>query len=214
MRLSVKQAGYVVKRGGIVVYPTETLWGLGGDARNPEVVQRVREIKRTTQARPMPVLAESVALVIRLIDGIPPGFVPLTRSFWPGSLTLALPVKGKLLHHVGCNGLVAFRVSANPIAARLCAAAGGLLVSTSANFTGTAPPAALAEVDPALIAVTDGAVSSDERSSGLPSTVLLWKEGNWYLARAGAVEVEQIRKLIPSLLEPRSDETGNASVSG
>jgi len=201
MRLSVIQACEVIKRRGVVIYPTETLWGLGGNAQDPEVARRILEIKKIGEPRPMPVLADSFERVRWAISDEPPGFRSLARNHWPGGLTLALPIKDASLMHLARKGMVAFRISANETAEHLCTCADGFLISTSANFTGREPPATIDDVDPTLLSASDGAVIGDERCSGQPSTILVWTGGAWWLARAGAVSIDEIRKLIPSLLE-------------
>jgi len=192
----------IVSAGGVVVYPTETLWGIGGDARRPEVVARIREVKGISGGRPFPVLVDSVDRALAAVAGSVPGFEALARRFWPGSLTLAVPVVVKsLLIASGPFGTVGLRLSAEPVATRLAEAAGGFLVSTSANFTGVMPPSCLAEVDARLLALVDGRPLADVLCQGVPSTVLEFSKRRWVMRRAGAVPVDELAQEIPGLLE-------------
>jgi len=199
--LSVERLCEVVAGGGVVVYPTETLWGIGGDARRLDVVERVARIKGISGGRPFPVLVDSVERALLVGGNEVPGFEVLVRRFWPGGLTLAIPVSDSLLASAsGPFGTVGLRLSANGLATRLAAAAGGFLVSTSANFTGQPPASLLAEVDRRLLTETDGWPDEDVACGGVPSTVLEREGGFWVVRRAGAVLPEELAAVIPGTL--------------
>jgi len=187
--LDVQQGAAVVASGGIVVYPTETLWGLGGNARDSAVAARVRAIKMVPSplvgqgtlgtipsplvgqgrsggpapalsTRPFAVLVDSRERFLSVVSGDTPGLRNLVARFWPGALTIAVPTSdAALLKACGKDGRVAFRLSANPVACRLAEACGGFLISTSANFSGARPPASLCEVAVDLVALTAGCVA-------------------------------------------------------
>jgi L-threonylcarbamoyladenylate synthase len=198
---SLAEACRTVAAGGVVVYPTETLWGLGGDATSRPVVERIARIKRIDAVRPFPVLAATVAAAVRAASPGLPRFEELVRTFWPGGLTLAVPVRlAGLAHMMGPDGTVGLRVSANRQACELAVAAGGFLVSTSANLTGSRPPACLAEVSDEILSQVDGVVGSEATVGGAASTVLLWRGGAWEVRRVGAVPAEELRRVLGELL--------------
>lgn len=200
---SIERLCGLVAAGGVVVYPTETLWGIGGDARRLDVVARVRAVKGISGDRPFPVLVDSMERALAVGGGEAPGFEALVRRFWPGGLTLAVPVSDPALAGAsGPYGTVGLRLSADPVATRLAGAAGGFLVSTSANFTGSPPPTSLGEVDGRLLALVDGWPDQDVLCRGVASTVLELAGGNWVVRRAGAVSAAELAEVVPGRLEP------------
>lgn len=187
----------MVATGGVVVYPTETLWGIGCDATDAEAIRRVLRVKGIADRRPFPVLVSSVEKAARALAGPVPGFAELASAFWPGGLTLVVPVAmPELAPARGPDGTVGFRLSAEPAATALAAAAGGYLISTSANFTGASPPAALSAIEPAFLAEVDGAVDSTAVCAGRPSTILAWNAPNWVVLRPGVVPPEDLAKAV------------------
>lgn len=188
MLLTVESAGRVLRAGGVVVYPTETLWGVGGGAMLPGIVQRIRKIKRIAGPRPLPVLADSAARIRMVLEQVPDGFERLAAAFWPGGLTMVLTVADDRFGALAGDGrTVGFRVSVHPIAQALTREAGGFLVSTSANVTGSPPPASLGAVEAGFLALTDGAVESSDPCAGEPSTVIEYTDDGWKVLREGAV---------------------------
>ncbi len=191
MGLTLDQARAAVSAGKLVVYPTETLWGIGGDARRPDVYHQVLAAKDIKEPRPVPVLAANLDVVLDIVLPVP-GLMALARHFWPGSLTLVLPLADQTLNYLaGPTGGIGLRISAHPVASALAQAAGGLLLSTSANRTGRSPPAYLAEVETKLLRATAGAVAFHGGTVGEPSTLLVWNSG-WHLVRAGALPRESL----------------------
>jgi len=195
--LTLQQACEVVSQGGVVVYPTETVWGVGGDALRPEVVDRVLEVKGIEKHRPFPVLISDMELALDAADGPIPGFAKLADMFWPGGLTIVVPIDDSELSSIaGPGGTVGFRISANPIATTLAESCGGYLVSTSANLSGAPPPAMLEQIDSRLLVRADGAVGRGLVCAGMPSTVLLYGNEQWRVVREGAIPAEVIGKVV------------------
>jgi L-threonylcarbamoyladenylate synthase len=206
MRLSLNDARSIVASGGIVVYPTETLWGLGGNALLSSVSDRVKEVKQVVGNRPFPVLADSVARVLAVVAQDISGLDELIERFWPGGLTLVLPLSQDCNQAVGSlplsalpsgpQGGVALRVSAHPAAVALATAAGGFLVSTSANLTGVEPPRRAGEVSNAVIHATDGIVDDKSIGDGRASTLLEYNNGCWHLLRKGVVSSRELGQIL------------------
>lgn len=196
-RLTEELACAVVERGGLVVYPTETLWGIGGDARRMDVVRRVLACKGIDELRPFPVLADSVERVLSVVAGDIPGLKELARRFWPGSLTLAVPVSDpQLARCSGLDGRVGLRVSSLALPCRLAKACGGFLISTSANLTGAPPPRSLAQVDPVVTRSVDGVIGAGTLAGGEPSTLLVYRDDRWVLGRAGAIPLSELEEVV------------------
>jgi len=132
---SIRIAAKIVKGGGVIVYPTDTVYGLGCDPRRSSAVERLCRIKGR-ELKPLPVLCDSFQSAARLVS-FNDRSEALARSFWPGALTIVLPLKMELPEavHAG-SGTLGVRVPDSAGCVRLIAACGGLLVGTSANKSG------------------------------------------------------------------------------
>jgi L-threonylcarbamoyladenylate synthase len=182
----VEAAAAVLRRGGLVAYPTETFYGLGALARDAAAVDRLALAKGRPDGKPLPLLAADRAQVDEVAI-LPSAAVRLADAFWPGPLTLVVPARAGLAAgiHAG-TGTVGVRIPASEVARALARAAGGAIVSTSANLAGEAPPARPEAIAPALRAgvhVLDGGAAP----GGLPSTVVAVEAGGVRLVRDGAV---------------------------
>ena len=195
--LSLREACRLVAQGAVIIYPTETVWGIGGRADSREVVERILSIKRIAAGRPFPVLVASRNQGLTTAATGISGFRRLTREFWPGPLTLVVPMADP----DGCvcaarDGTVGLRLSALPEACSLARSAGGLLVSTSANRTGQEAPASAQDVSQELRSSADGVLDSEARGAGAASTLLAYLDGRWKLIREGAVPRQRIREVV------------------
>ncbi len=132
---NIELAAKVVLGGGVIVYPTDTVYGLGCDPRNSIAVERVSRIKRREQ-KPFPVLCDSLDSVSRLIV-FSDASRALAKKYWPGALTIVAPLKMKLPGrvHQGTRTL-GVRIPASTSCVKLISACGGYLVGTSANRSG------------------------------------------------------------------------------
>jgi len=134
----IHQAAAVIKNGGIIVYPTETLYGLGADPLNSEAIKRLYEIKGRERAKPIPFLIKDQEMLATLVDEIPPLGRQLMGQHWPGPLTLIFRATEGLPPPLrGEAGTIGVRISAHPIARLIVEAVNTPLASTSANPAGT-----------------------------------------------------------------------------
>jgi tRNA threonylcarbamoyl adenosine modification protein (Sua5/YciO/YrdC/YwlC family) len=168
-----------IEGGGVLAYPTETVWGLGADARSGAAVARLRAFKGRGGAAPISILVTGLDALAPLGFRIGAVAQRLARDFWPGPLTLVLPCQGRFAADVArADGAVGVRCSPHPVASELaarCARAGaGPLTATSCNATGD--PAArtrdearrVCSGDPGVAVLADGT----DASGGAPSTVV------------------------------------------
>jgi L-threonylcarbamoyladenylate synthase len=182
----------VLRRGGLVAYPTETFYGLGCLALDAGAVARLASAKGRPDGKPLPLLADGLAAVER-VALLPPRARRLAARFWPGPLTLVVPARAGLPPEVTAGtGRVGLRVAGSELARALAAAAGGPLVSTSANPSGGPPPVEAAAIDPALLARLDGVLDGGPTPGGLPSTVVEVEGEALRLVRAGAVPFAEV----------------------
>jgi L-threonylcarbamoyladenylate synthase len=132
----IQKAISVLKKGGVVVLPTETAYGLAADATNQSAVDKVRQIKGRETQKSFPIIAASREMVEQFA-GIPAVLEKLATHHWPGALTLVLPVMGGVLAPgVVRDGTVAIRVSSHRVARAISQGLGCPIVSTSANVAG------------------------------------------------------------------------------
>ncbi len=183
----VRAAAEVLRRGGIVAYPTETFYGLGALARDAAAVERLARVKGRPDGKPLPLLAADDAQVEE-VARVGAAAARLARAFWPGPLTLVLPARAGLPDAVTAGtGAVGIRVPGSEIARALAREAGGAIVSTSANPSGAPPPSAPGALAPALVALLDGVLDGGPTPGGLPSTVVAVEGEGIRLVRDGAV---------------------------
>lgn len=148
--MELAAAARFLRNGGVLVFPTETFYGLGCLAANAEAVARVYQLKQRPVHKPLPLLAAHAAQVdaVAELAAMPKGLL----AFWPGPLTVLLPARPCLPPAlVNGQGLAAVRVTPHPLAAQLAEQAGGALTASSANLSGGAPVCSPGELDPALL---------------------------------------------------------------
>lgn len=185
-----------LKQGGVIIYPTETAYGLGADATNQRAVNLVFVLKKRPKSKSLPLIASSLAMVRRFCL-LSKKELALAKKYWPGPLTLVLRVKKNCdlaRGTVAQDKTVAVRVSGHPLARRLARALGQPLVSTSANLAGRSECYSVAEVHKQLgwgilknVAVLDGGRLSKRK----PTTIARVQEnGAIKILRQGVVRVK------------------------
>lgn len=192
---AVSEASLVVSSGGLIVYPTDTVYGLGADPFNEAAVERVFEAKRR-EAKPMPVLVSSVEAA-RRIAYVSAEAEALIEAFWPGPLTIVLPSRGLLPSRVSAGlSSIGVRMPSHGVALRLIEACGGLLVGTSANISGRQPPRTVEEALAQLGDAVDLALDAGPATYGRPSTVVELTDGGLKLIREGALSWSEIARVL------------------
>lgn len=193
----ISHAAAVILAEGVVVYPTETFYGLGANPMSSKAIERVYSIKGRDFKKALPLIAADQAAARKVTAQWPRAAERLAEAFWPGPLTLILPAASLVLPRLHAyTGKIAVRVSSHPIAHALSAAVGGLLISTSANIAGQPACKSLAEIPSQLLARVDGLIDAGELPGGLPSTLVDLSSDPPRLARAGRVSWESICRLL------------------
>jgi L-threonylcarbamoyladenylate synthase len=182
---SLDRALAILGAGGLLIYPTDTLYAIGGRAQDPSVAEKVRAAKGR-ETKPLPLIAADVGQVDSLATALTAEALRLADRFWPGPLTLILPARPEVPDGVTAGtGTVAVRVPALVLARRLCQRAGPL-VSTSANLSGGPSPVTCAE---AVAAVGPAVTLALDAGPGRPvaSTIVDVTGRPARLVRSGAV---------------------------
>ncbi len=188
---NIEVASQIVKRGGLVVYPTETVYGLGCYPLNIEAVKRLLEVKGDRR-NPLPILAASIRDAEKVAFVSQKGKI-LTAKFWPGPLTLIFPKKAALPDIVtfGLDS-VGVRIPNNDAALRLMSLSGGLLIGSSANRTGEEPPRNVQEISEELKGMVDVILDGGPSAQGHPSTVIDLTSEKPRILREGPVSLREI----------------------
>ena len=185
---TVEEAAALLRRGGIIAYPTETFYGLGALATHAEALARLAAAKLRVHGKPLPLIAADLQQVLTVADLSDVVARRLAARFWPGPLTLVVPAATALDPAItGGSPTVGIRVPGCAIARELASASGGAIVSTSANLSGEPPPTSAGELAGGLLARIDGVLDGGTTPGGLPSTVVAVRDGVVRLLREGAI---------------------------
>ena len=179
MQEEVARAAEVLRAGGVVLYPTDTVWGLGCDATNGDAVARIYRLKQSENKKSMLVLCASADMVVRYVDRAP-GIAFEVMELATSPLTLILPgAVGVAENLIPDEGTLGVRVPDHEFCRRLLRAFGRPIVSTSANVSGQPTPAGLQEVGREIVDGVDFVV--DPRFEGKPtrkaSSIIAFGEG-------------------------------------
>ena len=195
-------AAGAVRRGELVVFPTDTVYGLGADAFNSEAVLLLLDAKGRGRDMPVPVLVGSPRTLTGIATGLDDVAHALIDAFWPGGLTIVVRHQPSLQWDLGdSRGTVAVRMPLHPVAIELLTETGPMAVS-SANKSG-APPAsscdeAYDQLGDAVSIYLDGGPTGD----GLASSIVDLTGAEPRVLRVGVVSVESLREVAPNLVAP------------
>jgi len=196
LRIVAVAAG-VVRQGGVIIYPTETVYGLGGDGFNRTVSDKIYALKGRDKSKPLSVIIPSSGWVERLTAEVPVAAQKLMKRFWPGPLTMVLRAGTCVpLSLQSARGTIALRLAGSLFCTALADAADCPLIATSANRSGagdcTSIEAIPSEIKEKVDLIIDGGPSAgQEVSTIIDMTVLPYK-----ILRAGAIRCEQIDRAL------------------
>jgi L-threonylcarbamoyladenylate synthase len=188
------KAADIIAKGGIIVYPTDTLYGLGVNAVDAAAVKRLRELKGREKKKPVSILLSSIEELERHTD-LPERAKKLAAKHFPGALTLVVPAKSHVPEDITLNGSIGVRIPADDFALALAAMSEFPVTATSANLAGLATPETVPEIlihfGP-KIADIDLFIDAGPRKSEPASTVIGFIDGNPHILREGAVSKEDL----------------------
>jgi L-threonylcarbamoyladenylate synthase len=194
------QAARVLATGGLVAFPTDTVYGVGAHAFDADAVERLYAAKERPRSMAIPILLASVADLPLAAREVPPVAQRLAEAFWPGALTIVLPRQPALPLVLTAGGdSVAVRVPDHPVTRALIAALGAPLAATSANISGQPSPVTADEVTAQLGGRVDLILDGGPCPGGVPSTLLDLTCEPPCLLRAGPVTDRTLRAIVPDL---------------
>ena len=185
---AIAEAARLLRGGGLVAFPTETVYGLGADATNPKAIARLNQVKGRPPEKPYSLHLHAPEQMRPFVTSVPPIAARLIERFWPGPLTIVIP--GKDGHTIG------FRLPDHPIARAFLKACDGPVVAPSANRSGSPPPTDAQEVLAALDGEVDCLLDGGPTRLGRESTVVEIVGGRVEVRREGAISKETILSLM------------------
>ena len=187
----------ILAEGGLVAFPTDTVYGVGAGAFQPDAVERIYTAKIRPRDKAIPILLARPDDLSLVADRITEAAWLLAERFWPGGLTLVLPKKANVPDVVSAGGpTVAVRVPDHPVPLALIAALGVPLAATSANLSGRPSPVTAREVETELGGRIELILDGGRCPGGIPSTVLDLTTDPLAILRAGAITVDEIKSVL------------------
>jgi L-threonylcarbamoyladenylate synthase len=193
----IQRAVEILKAGGLVAFPTETVYGLGADASNPAAVRRIFAAKGRPADHPLIVHLASATMLPQWAREIPPGAAVLAARYWPGPLTIILGRADGVIDEVtGGQNTVGVRVPSHPMAQALLHAFGGGIAAPSANRFGRISPTTAQHVRDELGDRIELILDGGPCDVGIESTIVDFSSGVPVLLRPGRIAPEEIEALL------------------
>mgnify|MGYP001154720259 CR=1 FL=1 len=192
----VEKGVKTLREGGVIAFPTDTVYGLGADAFNPKAVERIYEIKNRPEGMSFPLLIADIAQLSTVAE--PPSEIAwfLARRFWPGGLTLVLPKADSLPPHLAKGSTVGVRIPNHPICLTLIKCLGGPIIGTSANLSGKASSLTAYEVKQQLGDKIDLIIDGGKCPGGNESTIVDVSSGVPVILRQGLIPQHEIEEAL------------------
>ena len=211
---SLETAAHILKNGGVVAIPTETVYGLAASALDGNAITKVFSAKGRPQDNPLIVHIDSIGMLKKIAKNIPEKAFLCAEKFWPGPLTMVLESSGYVSSQVSCGlSTVAIRMPSDKIARKVIGMSGLPLAAPSANASGSPSPTSPMHVLDDLDGKIDAVIMGENCQVGVESTVISVKEDGARLLRPGAVTLEMLKEIFPDiavdkaiLSEPEKDE--------
>ncbi len=213
-KADICRAAEILKDGGIVAIPTETVYGLAASAFCSDAIDKVFVAKGRPQDNPLIVHIADMEMLKEVTECVPTVLYTLAEKFWPGPLTLVLPCGDKVCDKVTAGlPTVAVRMPSSLVAREIIKATGVPLAAPSANISGSPSPTTANHVLSDLDGKIDAVIMSENSSVGVESTVVTLATNPPRLLRPGGVTAEELREILPDLMldsavlcEPEKDK--------
>lgn len=193
----LEEPAKIIRDGGIVIFPTETVYGIGANVLNAEAVKKIYEIKKRPLSKPINLLVNSIEMIEKVAKDITPLEHAIIKEFFPGPLTIILQKKDVVPDIVTANGTtVGVRMPANEIALELIKKAGVPLATSSANISDKPSKTNIKDVMSDFSEEVDCCIDGGESKIGIASTIVQVINGVPHILRQGTITEEQINKLI------------------
>ncbi|MDO5089561.1 MAG: L-threonylcarbamoyladenylate synthase [Leptotrichiaceae bacterium] len=195
----IKTAAEILRDGGVVVFPTDTVYGIGAIPEE-RAVKKIYEIKKRDFSKKIIALIDEISRLNELINVSDKNFkkiFPVLEKFWPGELTVIFKADMKFVEKFdGKSETLGVRIPKNRTALEIIKRAGGRVLTTSANISGENPVTRLSEINKEIIDKADYIIGGEMQLTGVPSTIIKYENGKVTLLREGNVILNEIKKLM------------------
>lgn len=198
----IREAGEIIRNGGLVAFPTETVYGLGGDALNSESSRKIYAAKGRPSDNPLIVHIADMEAMVPIVREIPENAKKLAEAFWPGPLTMILP-KSDLVPYETTGGLdtVAVRMPVHKVAREFIRAAGGYIAAPSANRSGRPSPTVAKYVAEDMDGRIEMIIDGGDVEIGLESTIVDLTVPEPMILRPGYITKQMLEKVLTQVEE-------------
>ena len=183
----------VLQHGGVIAFPTDTVYGIGASLEHPAALRRIYDLKGRSPDKPLPILISRAEIIDQLSPDVDERLIELAQQFWPGALTIVLPAADHLPAEVKApDNTIGVRLPNHSIPLTIAERAGGAIATTSANISGTDAALAATEIQKAFGAeidiILDGGFSPMQNAS----TVIRLVDGEIVVLREGVISAESL----------------------
>lgn len=192
---ALEQAISELQHGGIIAFPTDTVYGIGASLDHPQALQRIYDLKGRSPDKPLPILIARVEMLDTLSPDVDERLVELAERFWPGALTIVLPAADHLPAEVkAADNTIGVRLPNHSIPLTIAERSGGAIATTSANVSGNEAAHSAAEIQDEfgskINLILDGGFAPQQNSS----TVVRIVDGEIAVLREGVISSEELHK--------------------
>jgi L-threonylcarbamoyladenylate synthase len=196
----LQRAAEIINRGGVIAFPTETVYALGADVMNEQAVQRVFHLKKRMSGKPIATFLPKLQDLKRFVKEITPSASKLIKEFWPGPLTLIFKSESSQMTYLtGTEGKLGVRVSSSKFVQSLLTETRTPLTATSANLSGKPEPATAEQVLSYFDGKINLVINGGHSYSAIPSSVVDVSEEIPILLREGRIPYKKLKKVVPEL---------------
>lgn len=193
----IEKAAIIIKKGGIVAYPTETFYGLGVNALDEKAVNKLFMVKKRPTSKPISILISDLNWLQRLVKRIPPVAEALISQYWPGPLTIVFEAADFVPKNLTAGtGKIAMRISSHPLAQKLVRLTSTPITTTSANLSQIPPPISPEEIDEEIKRHIDAILNGGKTSGDMPSTIIDVTIQPPVILRKGAIDLQEVKKVL------------------
>lgn len=194
---AVQIAAETIKSGDVIIGPTDTLYGMLADASNEKAVEKLVGIKKRHPEHALPLIGADLNQVVQYAE-VSELARDIANAFWPGPLTIILPLRRKMMLSSACieNNTIAVRVPANDFNRAVARLTGSLITATSTNFSGERPAGSVKSISPGIKQAVNFIFDDGPSVNTIPSTILRLKDSELSILRQGPITEAAIRARI------------------
>ncbi len=197
---ALEQAIEVLNRGGVIAFPTDTVYGIGAGLQHPEALRRIYDLKGRQPDKPLPILISRPEVIDKLSPNVDERLIELAQLFWPGALTVVMPAADHLPAEVKApDNTIGVRLPNHSIPLTIADHSGGAIVATSANLSGQEAAHTATEIREAFGGTIDVILDGGFAPAANASTVIRVTDGEIVVLREGVISRGELRTVWENL---------------